>query len=87
MGIENSKDMHEDRDLLAKLNDFFAAEILPKIRLDGGDAEIVELKDFILYIQFKGACIGCPFSFYTLLLGIQAKVKEQFPFIQKVVTL
>lgn len=75
-----------ESELWSQLTVFFANEILPTIKQDGGDVELIEIKDSILYIEFKGACIGCPFSLYTLILGIQTKVQERFPSIKKIVT-
>ncbi len=59
--------------------------IRPKVQLDGGDIEFIGVENEIVRIKFKGACVGCPFSFYTLVLGIQKTMQEHIPAIKKVV--
>jgi len=61
------------------------AEIKPALQQDGGDLEFVNVEDGVVHIKFKGACIGCPFSFYTLTMGIEKNLKERIPAIKKVV--
>lgn len=59
--------------------------IRPKVQLDGGDIEFIGVENEIVKIKFKGACVGCPFSFYTLVLGIQKTMQEHIPIIKKVI--
>lgn len=63
----------------------FLQTILPDIQQDGGDLEFIKLEDSIVYIKFKGACVGCPFSFYTLTFGIEQRLKEAIPEISRVI--
>lgn len=44
---------------------------------DGGDLKIVEVKDHQVFIKLEGACVSCPFSIYTVQMGIVKTLKEQ----------
>lgn len=45
---------------------------------DGGDLEIIKIEYPKVFIKLKGACVGCPFSVYTVQMGILKALKEQF---------
>jgi len=55
------------------------------LQSDGGDCEVVEVKDKKVSVRLKGACKGCPFSNMTLKLRIEAIIKERVPEIKEVV--
>ncbi|MBM4129026.1 MAG: NifU family protein [Nitrospira sp.] len=63
-------------------------EVLKKIRmglrLEGGDIELVEIKDDIVYVRLKGACAGCPMSMLTLKNWVEANLKREIPEIKSV---
>ncbi len=60
-------------------------EIRPYLHSHGGDITVVRVQDANVYVKFKGACVGCPISLYTLTLGVEKKIKESFPEIQNVI--
>ena len=68
-----------------RVTEALVTHVRPLVQQDGGDVELIKIEDGIVYIEFKGACIGCPFSFYTLTLGIEQTLKEHVPEIRKVV--
>ncbi|HEX2977815.1 MAG TPA: NifU family protein [Candidatus Babeliales bacterium] len=72
-------------ELAQQVQKVIAEHIRPKIQLDGGDIELIDIKENIVHIKFQGACVGCPFSFYTLIGGIQATLQEHIPSIKKVI--
>ncbi len=49
------------------------------LRRDGGDIELVEIKDKIVYVRLKGACGGCPMSTLTLKNWVEAYLKREIP--------
>jgi NifU-like protein len=51
--------------------------IRPMLARDGGDAEIVDIKDKIVYIRLKGACASCAGAQATLKLLVEKTFKEQ----------
>ncbi|MFU8780045.1 MAG: iron-sulfur cluster assembly scaffold protein [Kiritimatiellia bacterium] len=52
-------------------------EVLPMLRADGGDAEIVDIKDATVYVRLQGACAGCAGAATTLKLLVERTLKEQ----------
>lgn len=65
---------------------FIEHEIRPFIIRDGGDIEFKHVRDGIVTIKFLGACISCPYSLFTLNMGILDRLQEKFPSIKSVVT-
>ena len=37
--------------------------IRPFLNKDGGDIELIDVKDNIVYVKLQGNCNGCPMSF------------------------
>ncbi len=79
MGIERIESS------LAKRIEKALDEIRPYLYSHGGDISVVSFQDAKLFVQFKGACVGCPISLYTLKLGVEEKLKERLPEIKEVV--
>ena len=59
-------------------------KIKPSLQADGGDVELVEVKDGVVRVRLKGACAGCPMSQMTLKMGIEKILKEQIPEVESV---
>merc|ERR1719231_526297 len=59
-------------------------KVRPFLQEDGGDAEIVSLKNDVLYIRLQGACSGCPISDATLKNAIEGLIKHYVPEIKSV---
>jgi Fe-S cluster biogenesis protein NfuA len=49
------------------------------LRRDGGDIELVEIKDSVVYVKLKGACGTCPMSTLTLKNFVEANIKREIP--------
>ncbi len=60
------------------------AEIRPRIQADGGDIELVSIKNNVVQVKLRGACSGCPMSAITLRQGVERLIKERVPEITKV---
>lgn len=61
-------------------------EVRPYLNYDGGDVELVNVKDDgTVEMHFVGACHGCPSSAMTLKLGIEQTLKERIPEVKEVV--
>jgi Fe-S cluster biogenesis protein NfuA len=54
-------------------------KIRPMLQRDGGDVELVEVKDGIVTVRLRGACAGCPMSQITLKNGIEKFLKREIP--------
>ena len=63
-------------------------EILIKVRdglkSEGGDIELVDVKDGVVYVRLKGACGTCPMSTLTMKNWVEATLKKELPEIKAV---
>ncbi len=51
--------------------------VRPMLRQDGGDIEIVDIKDQVVFAQLSGACAGCVGSKATLRMVVEQTLKDQ----------
>ncbi|MBA4348903.1 MAG: hypothetical protein C0415_02805 [Thermodesulfovibrio sp.] len=62
--------------------------VLEKIRSglkrDGGDIELIDVKDDIVYVKLKGACGTCPMATLTLKNWVEASMKRDIPAVKAV---
>jgi len=61
-------------------------QIRPALEADGGDVELVEVKNGVVKLRLRGACSGCPMATMTLRQGIERLLKEQVPGVKEVVS-
>jgi Fe-S cluster biogenesis protein NfuA len=61
-------------------------EIRPSLQADGGDVELVSIKDGTVKVKLTGACGGCPMATMTLKKGIERILKEKIPEVKEVVS-
>jgi Fe-S cluster biogenesis protein NfuA len=59
--------------------------IRPSLQADGGDVELVDVKEGIVSLRLKGACAGCPMSAMTLKNGIERVLKQEISEIKEVI--
>jgi len=59
-------------------------ELRPQLQADGGDIELVQVKNGIVKVKLKGACAGCPMSTMTLQWGVEQFIKKKIPEIARV---
>ncbi len=60
-------------------------KIRPALMADGGNVELIEVKDDVVKVRLTGACGGCPMSQMTLKMGIERHLKNEIPEIKEVV--
>ncbi|MCQ2559241.1 MAG: NifU family protein [Clostridia bacterium] len=60
-------------------------KIRPMLQNDGGDVELMEVKDGIVTVKLQGACGGCPMATLTLKNGIEKALKQEIPEVKEVV--
>ena len=60
-------------------------KIRPALKADGGDVELVDVKDGIVSVKLTGHCAGCPMSTMTLKNGIERMLKEELSDVKEVV--
>ena len=61
-------------------------QVRPTLRNDGGDVELVDVKEGKVWLRLTGACGGCPMATMTLKNGIERALKEQLPEIKEVIS-
>ena len=54
-------------------------KIRPFLNRDGGDIELVDIQDGVVYVRLLGACIGCSSLDVTLKDGVEALILEYVP--------
>jgi Fe-S cluster biogenesis protein NfuA len=63
-------------------------EVLGKIRTglksEGGDIELIEVKDDIVYVKLTGACGTCPMSSLTLKNWVESTMRNEIPEVKAV---
>ena len=50
-------------------------KVRPSLALDGGDISFITVKNSKVYVQLKGACIGCASSGNTLKYGVERQLR------------
>ena len=50
-------------------------KVRPSLALDGGDISFITVKNGSVYVQLKGACIGCASSGTTLKYGVERQLR------------
>jgi NifU-like protein len=50
--------------------------VRPMLQKDGGDLEVVDIKDHLVYVRLQGACTGCPGAGMTLKLMVEQVLKN-----------
>src|SRR5450830_1462183 len=59
-------------------------DIRPALQADGGDIELVDVKDGVVQVRLQGACAGCPMSQLTLANGVERHLKNVVPGVERV---
>jgi Fe-S cluster biogenesis protein NfuA len=62
-------------------------KIRPKLQVDGGDVELIEVKDGKVKLKLTGACGTCPMSQLTLKIVIENILKKEIPEIKEVIAI
>lgn len=62
------------------------ARVRPALQADGGDVELIDVKDGVVMVKLTGACGGCPMAAMTLKNGIERILREDVPDIKEVVS-
>ncbi len=72
--------------LTEKVKEIIENEIRPALRMDGGDIELIAVEeDGTVRVRLTGACGSCPFSTFTLKMGVEQSLKKLIPEVKEVV--
>jgi Fe-S cluster biogenesis protein NfuA len=62
--------------------------VLDKVRIglksEGGDIELVDVRENVVYVKLKGACGTCPMSTLTLKNWVESSIRKELPEITSV---
>ncbi len=72
-------------DIESRIKHILDTEIRPAVAMDGGDIIFYGYEDGIVSLHLQGACSTCPSATLTLKMGIENRLREEFPEIQDVV--
>jgi Fe-S cluster biogenesis protein NfuA len=57
--------------------------VLEKVRVglksEGGDIELVDVRDNVVYVKLKGACGTCPMSTLTMKNWVETSIRKEIP--------
>lgn len=73
-------------DVAERIRTILETEVRPAVAMDGGDVVFSGYRDGVVEVVLQGSCVGCPSSTATLRFGIEARLREEIPEIQKVVS-
>jgi Fe-S cluster biogenesis protein NfuA len=82
--MPDNTQLFDDSTVIEKIQEIIE-QMRPAVQSHEGDIEFISYLEGTVSLKFHGACVGCPFSFYTLKMGIEQKIKEQVPTVQQVV--
>jgi len=60
-------------------------KVRPRLVMDGGNIDLVDVKENRVYVKLKGACGCCPGAAMTLKMGVERILKQEFPELTEVV--
>jgi len=63
-------------------------KVLDRVRIslksEGGDIELIDVKDNVVYVKLMGACGTCPMSKLTMKNLVESSIKKEIPEIKAV---
>ncbi|MGE0707699.1 MAG: NifU family protein [Planctomycetota bacterium] len=66
--------------LFERVGRFIVTDVAPFLQADGGDIELVSIdQGGLAHVRLVGACGTCPSSVATLQMGVERRLKENFP--------
>ena len=54
------------------------------LKTEGGDIDLIDYKDDIIYVRLTGACDGCPMAGLTVKNWVEKTLFESIPALKKV---
>ena len=65
-----------DEDLQDPVSSIIKNKIAPMLARDGGAIELLDIKNARVFVQLKGACVGCSASGSTLKYVVEKELKS-----------
>lgn len=63
------------------------ARVRPYLQADGGNIELIDVRDHRAYVRLTGKCASCPSSHLTLHVGVEMAIREAVPDFDELVVL
>jgi Fe-S cluster biogenesis protein NfuA len=60
-------------------------QIRPGLQADGGDIELLGVREGVVSVRLVGACGNCPMSSITLKNGVERFIRNEMPEVKEVV--
>lgn len=68
-----------------RVETILAEQVRPRLQVDGGDVELVEVTDDgVVRVRLTGTCSGCPFSAMTMAVTVEGTLKASVPEVVRV---
>jgi Fe-S cluster biogenesis protein NfuA len=61
------------------------SRIRPLMQADGGDIELVDVRDNNAHVRLTGMCAGCPSAHMTLYMGVEMALRDEIKDFQELV--
>ena len=61
------------------IQELLDTQINPGVATHGGQVELVDVRDNVVYIRFSGGCQGCGMVGVTLNQGVEEAIRQAFP--------
>ena len=59
-------------------------KVRPGLKSEGGDIELIDIKDTVVYVKLKGTCSTCQMSTLTMKNWVESSIKKEIPEITSV---
>lgn len=66
-------------ELLGRVRQVVAEEVLPALEMDGAAVEVVGVDEGIVQVRLAGTCAGCPSSIRAVIMGIEEELLRRVP--------
>ncbi len=79
MAFVSDADLHlepDDASLIKKVDAIVESQVRPFLQKDGGNIEVLEVKDGTVYVRLQGRCQGCAYANQTLQNVVEKIIKK-----------
>ena len=73
----------KEKEIIQKIEDAIE-QLRPFLAADGGDIQLIRVKNNVAQVKLLGACKGCSMSAMTLKAGVEESVRKAVPQIKAI---
>jgi Fe-S cluster biogenesis protein NfuA len=63
----------------ARVARVLADDIRPALQMDGGDIELLDIAEGVVWVRLRGTCSGCPSAVMAVVMGIEQELRRRVP--------